>query len=143
MNRLLDIGFVHAGRWSLTESKVLEVSLMLHAAQRNILYAFVTDGIVKYVGKTTQTLSERMAGYQRPGPTQTTNRKNNQRIRECLEAGLCVEILVLPDSGLLHYGSFHINLAAGLEDDIIHTLDPEWNGGGERLDVFAAETTKP
>lgn len=135
MNRLLDIGFVHAGRWSLAEGKELELSLMRHAAQRNILYAFVTDGIVKYVGKTTRTLAERMAGYQRPARTQTTNINNNLRIRQSLEAGLSVEILALPDSGLLHYGAFHINLAAGLEDDIIRTLDPEWNGG--RVEVVA------
>jgi hypothetical protein len=143
MNRLLEIGFVHAGQWTLREDKELEVSLMRHAAQRNILYAFVTEGIVKYVGKTTRTLAERMAGYQRPGPTQATNRKNNQRIRQCLEAGLGVEILALPDSGLLRYGTFHLNLAAGLEDDIIHTLDPEWNGGGERSDASEAEATNP
>ena len=136
MNRLLDIGFAYAGRWALTKEKGLEVSLMRHATQRNILYAFVTDGIVKYVGKTTRTLAERMAGYQRPARSQTTNINNNQRIRECLEAGTSVDILALPDSGLLHYGAFHINLAAGLEDDLIRTLAPEWNGG-------RAEAAKP
>ena len=136
MNRLLDIGFAYAGRWALTKDKGLEVSLMRHATQRNILYAFVSDGIVKYVGKTTRTLAERMAGYQRPGRTQTTNINNNQRIRQCLEAGASVDILALPDSGLLHYGAFHINLAAGLEDDLIRTLAPEWNGG-------RAEAAKP
>lgn len=136
MNRLLDIGFAYAGRWALTKEKGLEVSLIRHATQRNILYAFVTDGIVKYVGKTTRTLAERMTGYQRPARSQTTNINNNQRIRECLEAGSSVDILALPDSGLLHYGAFHINLAAGLEDDLIRTLDPEWNGG-------RAEVAKP
>jgi len=35
---------------------------------------------------------------------------------------------VLPDNGLLHYGQFHVNLAAGLEDSIISVLQPEWNG---------------
>jgi hypothetical protein len=40
-----------------------------------------------------------------------------------------VEIYALPDEGLHHYGDFHLNLAAGLEDSIISVLDPEWNGG--------------
>lgn len=40
-----------------------------------------------------------------------------------------MEILALPDAGHLRYGQFHLNLAAGLEDDIIRTLDPAWNGG--------------
>ena len=147
VNRLLDIGFVHAGHWALTDGKELKASLVplaLSATQHNKdnnLYAFVIDGTVKYVGKTTRGLPERMAGYQRPGPTQATNRKNNQRIRESLEAGLRVEILALPDSGLLRYGEFHINLAAGLEDNIIEALDPEWNGGSKRSDAFEAEAT--
>jgi len=36
---------------------------------------------------------------------------------------------VLADHGLLHYGGFHVNLAAGLEDSLIRDLNPPWNGG--------------
>jgi hypothetical protein len=70
-----------------------------------------------------------MSNYRRPGKTQSTNIGNNARIRALLEAGDAVDILSLPDSGLMHYGKFHLNLAAGLEDSIIRTLDPPWNGG--------------
>lgn len=52
-----------------------------------------------------------------------------QRITEALTRGSAIEILALPDNGLLHYGGFHLNLAAALEDDIIRKLDPIWNGG--------------
>ncbi len=82
-----------------------------------------------YVGKTTRTLVTRMSGYKTPSMTQSTNTKNNRRITEALKHGSAVEILALPDSGLMHYGKFHLNLAAGLEDDIIKTLNPVWNGG--------------
>lgn len=55
-------------------------------------------------------------------------------------AGAVVEILALPDNGLLHYGQFHINLAAGLEDDLIKRIDPEWNGGKvEEVSNFIAD----
>lgn len=128
MNRLLDIGFELAGHWFLVEGK-LKYELLRHSTQRNILYAFVRDGEVMYVGKTIRTLATRMAGYRDPGPSQTTNVNNNRRISEILASGQAVEILALPDNGLLHYGSFHVNLAAGLEDDIIRKLDPPWNGG--------------
>jgi len=37
----------------------------------------------------------------------------------------------LPDNGLLHFGDFHVNLAAGLEDSIIKTLNPLWNKTGK------------
>jgi hypothetical protein len=70
-----------------------------------------------------------MSGYKTPTKTQTTNINNHRRIKDFLSLGVAVEILALPDSGLLHYGQFHLNLAAALEDAIIRVIDPEWNGG--------------
>ena len=128
MNRLLEIGFEPAGHWMLENGK-LRFELTRHSTQKNILYAFVCDGIVMYVGKTIRKLATRMSGYKTPGKTQTTNINNNQRIIEVLTGGSAIEILALPDNGLLHYGGFHLNLAAALEDDIIRKLDPMWNGG--------------
>ena len=128
MNRLLEIGFEPAGHWML-ERGMLRFELTRHSTQTNILYAFVCDGIVMYVGKTIRKLATRMSGYKTPSKTQTTNINNNQRIIEVLTRGSAIEILALPDNGLLHYGGFHLNLAAALEDDIIRKLDPMWNGG--------------
>jgi hypothetical protein len=128
MNRLLEVGFEPAGHW-LADAGKLKVELSRHATQTNILYAFVCDGAVMYVGKTVRTLAARMSGYKNPGRTQTTNINNNRRLLESLASGSTVEILALPDNGLLHYGVFHLNLAAALEDDIIRKLDPPWNGG--------------
>lgn len=128
MNRLLDVGFEPAGHWILEDGK-LRFDLIRHSSQKNILYAFICDGQVQYVGKTTRALAVRMAGYKTPGRTQTTNINNHQRIKQLLAEGVAVEIFALPDSGLLHYGQFHLNLAAALEDDIIRVIDPEWNGG--------------
>lgn len=128
MNRLLEIGFVPAGHWVLENDK-LKCELTRHSTQKNILYAFVCDGQVKYVGKTVRALAIRMSGYRTPGKTQTTNINNHRRIKELLSLGVAVEILALPDTGLLHYGQFHLNLAAALEDAIIRVIDPEWNGG--------------
>lgn len=147
MNRLLEIGFQPAGHW-LLEGDQLTFELARHSTQKNILYAFVCDGEVKYVGKTTRTLAARMAGYKRPGKTQTTNINNHRRIRELLAGGVAVEIFALPDNGLLHYGRFHLNLAAALEDDIIRTINPEWNGGrtepvSEPPEPTAAEDSPP
>lgn len=128
MNRLLEIGFSPAGHWFMENGK-LDYELIRHSSQINILYAFVCDGQVKYVGKTTRTLALRMAGYKTPGKTQTTNINNHRRIKQLLAEDVAIEILALPDNGLLHYGQFHLNLAAALEDDIIRLINPEWNGG--------------
>lgn len=127
MNRLLKIGFEFAGHWLLAEES-LTLQLVRHAGQTNVLYAFCCDGDVKYVGKTTQSLLTRLYGYRKPGPSQSTNQRNHRLICEQLRAGAAVDIFALPDNGLLHYGDFHVNLAAGLEDSIISTLKPEWNG---------------
>ena len=141
MNRLLEIGFEPAGHWIL-ENNNLKCVLIRHSSQKNILYAFVCDGQVKYVGKTVRALAVRMAGYKTPGRTQTTNINNHRRIREFLAQGVAVDILALPDSGLLRYGKFHLNLAAALEDDIIRLIDPEWNGGVSDS-AFSAQQSVP
>lgn len=128
MNRLLEIGFDRAGHWCLDQGK-LKFELTRHATRKNILYAFVCDGEVKYVGKTVQALALRMSGYKTPGKSQITNSNNHRRIKDLLAGDVAVDIYALPDGGLLHYGKFHLNLAAALEDDIIKIVDPEWNGG--------------
>lgn len=127
MNRLLKIGFQLAGHWLLVDD-CLTLQFVRHASQTNVLYAFCCDGDIKYVGKTTQSLATRLYGYRKPSPSQSTNQRNHRLIRENLAAGVAVDIFALPDNGLMHYGDFHVNLAAGLEDSIISMLKPEWNG---------------
>lgn len=86
MNRLLQIGFQPAGHWLLVNGK-LKFDLTRHATQTNILYAFVCDAEVMYVGKTVRTLAVRMSGYRTPTRTQTTNVNNNRRILDLLARG--------------------------------------------------------
>ena len=83
-----------------------------------------------YVGKTVSALNQRMYGYQKPGPSQSTNIKGNRLICESLSMNKPIEIYALPDNGLLRYGGFHVNLAAGLEDSLVAELKPEWNKVG-------------
>lgn len=129
MNSLLDIGFRKVGAWSQHGSGI-QYTLDECADARNILYCFVCEQTVLYVGKTVRPLKMRMYGYQNPGPTQSTNIKGNNNISDLLADGKQVEIFALPDNGLLHFGEFHINLAAGLEDSIVKTLNPLWNKTG-------------
>ena len=48
------------------------------------------------------------------------------RIRERLTDS-SVEIYVWACDGLMTYGGFGVDLAAGLEDSIVHELQPQWN----------------
>jgi len=126
--RLKEIGFTITGYWKMVDGGIV-CELNDLATTSNVLYAFAVDEQLMYVGKTIQALRVRLAGYRNPSKTQSTNIKNNRNIRDCLAQGKRVEIYVLPDNGLLHYGGFHLNLAAGLEDSLVLDLEPPWNGG--------------
>lgn len=123
------MGFRHCGEWCLEDGK-LKCVLVDNASAKNVLYAFISDGAVLYIGKTVTSLKKRMYGYQNPVGTQSTNRKGHENIKEFLAAGSTVEIHALPDNGLLFYGGFHVNLAAGLEDNLIKQIKPKWNATG-------------
>jgi hypothetical protein len=79
LTRIKMIGFTRAGCWKLAD-QALAFELNELATARNVLYAFVVDDELMYVGKTVQALRTRMAGYKTPGPTQSTNIKNNGHI---------------------------------------------------------------
>ncbi len=126
MKRLVEIGFIRVGDWRLVSGRLV-FGLDIAIDSTNVLYAFVSDGEVRYIGKTTRTLPKRMQGYQNPGSSQSTNIRNNTEIKILLALKKNVDIYALPDMGLLRYGEFSINLAAGLEDGLIGTLKPKWN----------------
>jgi hypothetical protein len=126
MNRLLEIGFKPVGHWILANGEIAP-DLKEMPTQRNILYAFVCEGEIQFIGKATQQLSITLLSYQRPNQVQSAKLRNSNNIRELLSLGKKVDILALPDNGLLHYGGFRINLAAGLEDSMIAKLQPHWN----------------
>jgi hypothetical protein len=130
MKRLTDIGFRKVGEWKISSGGIIPNLTELVNAQ-NILYAFISDGMVLYVGKSTQSLKKRMYGYQNPGPSQHTNIKVKKFIIEYLSSGKRIEIYALADDGLQHIGVFHLNIAAGLEDSIISILKPKWNDSGK------------
>ena len=129
LERLKNMGFKQVGNWAL-ESEKIRFTLDDAASAKNVLYAFISQETVMYIGKTIQTLKQRMNGYKNPAPTQTTNIKGNRLISKILLLNQSVAIFALPDNCLLFYGGFHVSLAAGLEDNLIEKLNPPWNGAG-------------
>ncbi len=130
LRRLEDIGFRKVGSWSLVSGEPA-CSLASDASARNVLYAFVSGRDVLYVGKTTQALSRRMYGYQRPGPTQHTNIAGRIHISKVLASQRPLDIYALCDNVTRTHGTFAVNLAAGLEDAIVRDLQPPWNKMGK------------
>ncbi len=127
MRRLLQIGFEQVGSWRLREQR-LALDLTRMNGHRNVLYAFVDNAEVLYVGKTTGTLESRMGGYLRPHASQRTNMRNNLALLQLLRHYRAIDIYAWADPGMHRIGGFHLNYAAGLEDSIIRTLAPPWNG---------------
>ncbi|NVJ64746.1 MAG: GIY-YIG nuclease family protein [Flavobacteriaceae bacterium] len=126
LDKLIEVCFKKVGDWSLVGHS-LRLTLASEENSQNVLYCLVVDENPMYIGKTVQPLKKRMYGYLRPGPSQSTNIKNNAHLTNALLNGSKAELFVLPDNGLLHLGAFHLNLAAGLEDSIVRKLCPEWN----------------
>ena len=133
MNRLLKIGFIPVGNWTQNDSLGISFTLNSNHNTKNILYAFISNGAIMYIGKTIRSLNNRMYGYQNPGPTQSTNIRIKALIKKCFLSKMPVDIFILPDNGLLRYGDFKINIPGGLEDSLIYELNPEWNFVGKKI----------
>lgn len=129
MKLLEELSFIKAGGWSLNNDDLLHDISSEMGSNKNVLYAFVCDNEICYIGKTTRALLRRIRHYQRPGPTQSTNIRNNKSLKDLLSAGKRVDIYVLiDDKPQLYKGIHSINLAAGLEDSLIDYFKPKWNG---------------
>lgn len=118
-------------------------NLTSHHTLKNVLYNFISNGDIKYIGKTQMQLSQRMYGYQNPGTSQTTNIRVNAAIKDLLANDQPVDIFILTDNGLLRYGDFRINLLAGLEDTLIYEINPDWNLSGRNLIPIDTASEKP
>lgn len=101
LHRLESMGFRKCGDWML-KAGGLKCALKDHASAPNVLYAFVSEGNVLYIGKTVRSLKQRMYNYQKPGPSQSTSIRGNKLIKDAVALGKSVEVYVLPDNGLLH-----------------------------------------
>ncbi len=128
---LLNLGFEDVGIWELGGEKIKN-KLTKYASSKQVLYAFVIDEKVLYIGKTIRSLSQRLYGYANPGSSQSTNIKNNKKIKTILERGEEIKIFVFaPQKNEVAYKGIPVNLAAGLEDNLISILQPPWNDTGK------------
>lgn len=130
MKRLLNLGFIKVGQWTVQENHI-QFHLDLHQKTRNVLYSFVSNGTIMYIGKTTTSLTKRMYGYQNPGTSQRTNIRVKKEMETFLTNNPPIDIFVLVDNRLLKHGDYRINLAAGLEDTLLLDINPDWNYAGK------------
>jgi len=126
LTRLQEIGFELAGEWLLEDGEP-RIEVRRYPAAANVLYAFVSDGELLYIGRSGRALGLRMQGYEQGGPARSVRARNRERIVAMLMLDQQVALYAMPDPGSMLYGSFRVNLAAGLQHSLIEALDPPWN----------------
>jgi hypothetical protein len=133
LERIKTIGFELAGHWALKGGEInyiQEPSSKKLWGSPNALYAFIVEktGEILYIGKTTRTPIQRFFGYKRPGNTQATNKKVNAEIISLIKKDNLISIYLFSGTMHLRWGEFSVNLAAGLEDQLIKVISPRLNG---------------
>jgi hypothetical protein len=61
MEEFIELGFEKVGDWSF-ENEVFNYELNENYIGKNILYCFVIENEVKYIGKSVKTISQRLNG---------------------------------------------------------------------------------
>ena len=132
LQRLREIGFELAGEWLLEEAGPA-IDVRRYGAAANVLYAFASDNELLYIGRSGRSLGARMQGYELGGPARSVRARNRERIIGMLMLDQQVALYAMPDPGAMLYGSFRVNLAAGLQHSLIDALDPPWNKSASSL----------
>jgi hypothetical protein len=126
--KLTTIGFIKVGEWILDSN--FNHTITTNLDKRSLLYSFVSDSEVLYIGKTADTLKNRMNGYKNAGGTQRTNIRVKKEIVGLLSKKKEVHIYILIDDAKLTFKNYNISLAAGLEDNLIADIKPKLNFRG-------------
>jgi len=126
-SRLIDAGFIRIGQWTSISDEAFEQDYIVPADAG--VYAFVVDGIIRYIGLTQRSLRGRMAHYVRGHARQRTSARVKGLILTALNAGSHVEVLIATPEATTWNG-LPVLTAPGLEAGLIRMIRPEWNMQG-------------
>lgn len=128
METLRNIGFKEAGEWHKGQNRSgIDFSLEKYQNETQILYAFISESTIRYIGKSDNSLQTRMNGYKNASSSQRTNIRVQEQIKRLLKEEIEVKIWAFIDSEGYKHNGVKIRLAAGLEDNLIELIKPEWN----------------
>lgn len=115
LDKLVSEGFNYLTSWRLSEGKIRATGPI--RTKSNLVYAFVVDQEVKYIGLTSRIMSSRLDDYRDQKHEQTT------RIRELIKGEInarktvAVYVIHVPDLDRLEIE----------EDRLIEAFCPPWN----------------
>jgi hypothetical protein len=128
---LTNAGFIKLGDWIADDKG--KIALSVPAPRDPGVYAFATEGQVRYVGLTRVGFDRRMQNYRGAHVRQRTSHRINAVILEHIGAGTVVEIyLATPPA--TSWNGLPVTTAAGLEAGLIRLIQPPWNMMGVRED---------
>jgi hypothetical protein len=133
---LTKAGFHLIGEWTPLSENAFQLSE--RAPLEPGVYAFVVDGVVRYIGLTQTGLHTRMGHYRRGHKGHRTSSRVKALILTCLAEGRPVQVLVATP-GPLDWNGLPVSTAAGLEAALIRAMRPEWNMLGARISAFVKE----
>jgi len=90
--RLIDAGLIRIGQWTSISDDAFELDSIVSVNAG--VYAFMVDGIIRYIGLTQLGLRGRMAHYVRGHARQRTSARVKGLILTALNAGSHVEVLI-------------------------------------------------
>ncbi len=122
---LHNLGFGLVGEWASLNGQVTYV-LTRDADRSGLLFAFIQDGNVLYLERSSRTLAHRMNAILTARGEEAV-KKLNGYVRNMVTRGKNVQIWALRDPGTLSYGGYRLSLAAGLEPTLQEEIRPMWN----------------
>ena len=141
IKELQEFGFIKAGCWILLENQRIDFKIE-HKFEsiEDILYAFESDNIVKYIGITEQTLKGRMinykSGHEENKSSGFTNKFVNANIKKLLIDDKKVNIYFFRGEADCSFRSLRISLSTGIEKSLINLFDLNnnlWNSRGVKI----------
>lgn len=126
---LEDYGFEKVGSWFLYPNVKSGIAFDLTdeiKTKTAVIYAFVVDPKVKYIGICPVTaLSKRLAEYK--GGTTENEKSLAMKIKTCLDEGKKVAIFAFNPCLALKFKDLNVDCVRGLEYPLIAKFDPAWN----------------
>lgn len=124
---LINAGFRRSGAW--IADGIGGIVLDTPASREAGVYAFVVNGLIKYIGVSRAGIRSRMSNYRAGQKGQKTSARVNQIIGDHIAAGTVVEIYTATPPAL-EWNGLPVSTAAGLEAGLIKMIQPPWNKMG-------------
>ncbi len=135
---LKKFGFIKAGNWVLlNDGRINFIVENQFESMEDLLYAFESEDLIRYVGITEQSLKGRMInykyGHEENKSSGFTNKFVNANIKKMLVEKKAVNIYFLKGEAECTFHSLRISLSTGIEKSLIKLFDIEnklWNSRG-------------